>query len=548
MAADVEKSVMNELYKTLFTVYTTGFLDNILPIGFKDIETIFAGLKPLHREYSLEAVSCDLKEIVASKGLAKCGAMEGRWVDCHHKSPASPVQVSAIRPDEAFISSEVDPEELARNKIRLEELEKELGGQRRTRSADKLVEFQKLCAYARQILREQLDRRFVIGFTICFDKLNIYLFDRSGVIATNQSNNIHPEPEKFIHAVACFSVLPTEALEWDPTISMFHRNHRAHYASYQSPWKELEAFPPLYTIQWVIQTLGTYLKKLATIVLEVVGYEDYEAGNPEQAQILVVKQSWQRLPLKNNYNLNQVIALENSSLLESDIPPSLPSDGDSQGRPLDNTPYEVYAHSGGSLKDRIHRSGYVKNHNGEIVDTMLTTRKGLMGIPGTIESNIPSKRPIDPADREKFIYEQPSRRHGKNRYSSHRAILDLLLIGKHSHFGGSLSTWALAREGPGKRREARFTDLDRVFEEYFDGSVSRLTKAKTGIFYQYRGDQTTQIGLLEDQLLKNFHPFFEPAKDLIREWWELLRLGFAFKGHEYHNIHKRTLDLPQTML
>ncbi|KIJ48407.1 hypothetical protein M422DRAFT_247747 [Sphaerobolus stellatus SS14] len=57
--------------------------------------------------------------------------MEGRWVDWHHKTPASPnVQVAAIRPDEAFISSEVDPEEL--------------GGLRRTRSGDSLLRLQKI--------------------------------------------------------------------------------------------------------------------------------------------------------------------------------------------------------------------------------------------------------------------------------------------------------------------------------------------------------------------------------------------------------------------
>ncbi|KIJ25023.1 hypothetical protein M422DRAFT_274098 [Sphaerobolus stellatus SS14] len=125
--------------------------------------------------------------------------------------PASPdVQAPAVRPDGAFISSEVDPEKVARNNVRLEELEKEPGGQRRTHNADKLVEVQKLqmanvvefkakggpddarnaliqlSRYARQILREQLDRRFIIGLTICFDKLNIYLFDRSSVVATNQ--------------------------------------------------------------------------------------------------------------------------------------------------------------------------------------------------------------------------------------------------------------------------------------------------------------------------------------------------------------------------
>ncbi|KIJ48485.1 hypothetical protein M422DRAFT_247835 [Sphaerobolus stellatus SS14] len=275
--------------------------------------------------------------------------------------PASPnVQVAAIRPDEAFISSEVDPEELARNSVRSEELEKELGGQRRTLSADKLVQVQK-------------------------------------------------ELEKFIHAVTCFSVLPTEALGWDPTISMFHRKHCAYCVSYVS-MKGVGSISSPYMIQRVIQTPGTHPKNVpirslslidvemmrgrVTIVLEVVGYEDYVAGNPEQAQIFVMKQSWQRLPLKNNYNINQVIALENSSLLESDIPPSLPSDGDSR---VDQ----------GSLKDRIHCSVYVKDRNGEIfVDIMLTIRKGLTGTPGTIESNIPSKRPIELADREKFIYEQ----------------------------------------------------------------------------------------------------------------------------------------------
>ncbi|KIJ25022.1 hypothetical protein M422DRAFT_274097 [Sphaerobolus stellatus SS14] len=56
----------------------------------------------------------------------------------------------------------------------------------------------------------------------------------------------------------------------------------------------------------------------ATIVLEVLEYEGYVAGNPEQAQIFVMKQSWQRLPLKNNYNINQLIALENSLHPESD--------------------------------------------------------------------------------------------------------------------------------------------------------------------------------------------------------------------------------------
>jgi hypothetical protein len=48
-----------------------------------------------------------------------------------------------------------------------------------------------LCCYARQILREQLDRRFLIGLTLCLDKLNVYLFDRSGVVGMEKSIDIH---------------------------------------------------------------------------------------------------------------------------------------------------------------------------------------------------------------------------------------------------------------------------------------------------------------------------------------------------------------------
>ena len=45
--------------------------------------------------------------------------------------------------------------------------------------------------YVKQVFREQMDRRFIIGFTLCLDNLNVYLFDRSGVLAAQESINIH---------------------------------------------------------------------------------------------------------------------------------------------------------------------------------------------------------------------------------------------------------------------------------------------------------------------------------------------------------------------
>jgi hypothetical protein len=48
-----------------------------------------------------------------------------------------------------------------------------------------------LFGYLRRILREQLDRRFVFGLTLGPDKMTVWLHDRSGVIGTKTSIDIH---------------------------------------------------------------------------------------------------------------------------------------------------------------------------------------------------------------------------------------------------------------------------------------------------------------------------------------------------------------------
>lgn len=48
-----------------------------------------------------------------------------------------------------------------------------------------------LCGYLRQVLREQPNRRFVMGLTLCLDKLNVWLCDRSGLLGMATPINIH---------------------------------------------------------------------------------------------------------------------------------------------------------------------------------------------------------------------------------------------------------------------------------------------------------------------------------------------------------------------
>ncbi|KIJ53542.1 hypothetical protein M422DRAFT_241777 [Sphaerobolus stellatus SS14] len=102
---------------------------------------------------------------------------------------------------------------------------------------------------------------------------------------------------------------------------------------------------------------------------------------------------------------------------------------------------------------------------------------------------------------------------------------------------------ALTREGPGKRREEHSVALNDIIEEYSDGSILHLRDAKRATFKDLDPQER-----LESKLLENFHPYFEPVKNLIYEWWSLLRLGFDFRRYEYHNIHACTLELLRTAI
>ena len=48
-----------------------------------------------------------------------------------------------------------------------------------------------LCIYMRLMFREQLDRRFAIGITLCLDRLAVYLCDRSGILGIKEYIDIH---------------------------------------------------------------------------------------------------------------------------------------------------------------------------------------------------------------------------------------------------------------------------------------------------------------------------------------------------------------------
>ncbi|KAG6843019.1 hypothetical protein H0H87_008542, partial [Tephrocybe sp. NHM501043] len=147
--------------------------------------------------------------------------------------------------------------------------------------------------YMCHMLKEQLDRRFVLGMTLCFDELTVVLCDRSGIMAMKTSINIHEEPEQFIRVIAGFSLMTAEQLGWDTTMKIYLPLSDKTIPSYMvGPDCEGINGETPYHIHWVIDVLvdnkieqyvsaavisamrSAEICTRATVVYEVIKFED----------------------------------------------------------------------------------------------------------------------------------------------------------------------------------------------------------------------------------------------------------------------------------
>ncbi|GJJ10689.1 hypothetical protein Clacol_004916 [Clathrus columnatus] len=89
-----------------------------------------------------------------------------------------------------------------------------------------------LCDYMRQIFRQQLDRRFVLGITISFNNISMWLFDRSGGMGMSEPYNIHKNPEAFVGMISVITFI-NHRIGWDPTLKLYNDTCRIFQPSYQ---------------------------------------------------------------------------------------------------------------------------------------------------------------------------------------------------------------------------------------------------------------------------------------------------------------------------
>ncbi|KAA1475370.1 hypothetical protein DENSPDRAFT_873979 [Dentipellis sp. KUC8613] len=111
-----------------------------------------------------------------------------------------------------------------------------------------------LFSYMRQVFREQINRRFVIGLVLCGSHMTVWLCDKAGVIGTSTPFNIHRSPELFIRVIAGMSLMKYEELGWDTTMRIVPPNTDYRNALYSwSPAMLKNTVTSPYQMRWAIE-------------------------------------------------------------------------------------------------------------------------------------------------------------------------------------------------------------------------------------------------------------------------------------------------------
>ncbi|KAK7440007.1 hypothetical protein VKT23_017260 [Stygiomarasmius scandens] len=219
---------------------------------------------------------------------------------------------------------------------------------------------QQLAGYMRQILCEQLDRRFVLGLILFHDSISLWYCDRSGLLGTDRVINIHEEPERFIHIIGSISTLSYESLGWDPTMRIWMQqeikpSYELDFAKkdisqsfedsalhYRTRWEIMIAGRKYVTIRALSLSWGEIMCGRATLV--------WLAVDIEAEKTVVIKQAWSPFTAHRNRKLQDDITVD---LEDNDLPL----------RPE----AEVYAHAlGVKLEDLNSRLNYTENHIGRV--------------------------------------------------------------------------------------------------------------------------------------------------------------------------------------
>jgi len=129
--------------------------------------------------------------------------------------------------------------------------------------------------------------------------------------------------------------------------------------------------------------------------------------------------------------------------------------------------------------------------------------------------------------------------HGHQDKVFHDAVHDL------ESFFWVLIHICITRQGPGgvrreeleQKNQAKeaYDSLRRVVHFFFDTDMDTMAANKRRIFMNPND--------FEKYVLDNLHSYFQPLRDLLKEWYHLLILAHKFHAFEYYNIHDMVLEI-----
>ncbi|KAF8882639.1 hypothetical protein CPB85DRAFT_1442569 [Mucidula mucida] len=298
---------MKEAVNTDFPVHcrvtdTEEFLKAMFPIEETLVDAIWDKVKGAHhpesrwsafpdsvrKEHELYGAFVSVANVIHRAAEELCSQHPGensarlggstRWVDYHSKAPHSADKtIARIRPD-CLLHIDLSPDE-AKGVIWWLQIVAALEMKRSDNEEWEGV-VKQLIGYLRQILREQLDRRFVFGFTFGPRCILVCLHDRSGVLLTSTPIDIHKFPKHFIRIIASADVFATD--------------------SYKKRWViTLNDGTQYLTVKVMSVARARVMRGRATLVWAVVRFID---GQPSK-EVFVLKQSWRPESVKSEGEL-----------------------------------------------------------------------------------------------------------------------------------------------------------------------------------------------------------------------------------------------------
>ena len=103
----------------------------------------------------------------------------------------------------------------------------------------------------------------------------------------------------------------------------------------------------------------------------------------------------------------------------------------------------------------------------------------------------------------------------------------------------------LTRKGPGlnMRRNEELDEKSLKSNPQLRDLVTHLFDGEPEVLMKKKADLHLHWTSFEENIIVHFHPYFNPLKPFVLQWWNTLILGYKHHADEFYNIHDHILRI-----